>query len=148
MKYLMLIILTAAIFCKTGCSGPQDNSSLMDVDRAFSEFSKEHGMQAAFLHYAADSAVLLQKNTWPIVGKKEIEKLFSLYSDTGFMLTWEPLHEDISRSGDLGFTYGIYTMLNKGTLSESKGKYVTIWKMQEDKTWKFILDGGNEGLGN
>jgi ketosteroid isomerase-like protein len=114
---------------------PED---LMIMDKKFSALSREKGMKHAFLEYAADSAVLLQRNVMPLVGEA--------FSDTGFILTWEPLDAEISKSGDLGYTYGLYKSLTKKDNSVSRGKYVTIWKKQADGRWKFILDGGNEGL--
>jgi ketosteroid isomerase-like protein len=37
-------------------------------------------------------------------------------------------------------------MNSKADSSKSQGKYVTIWKKQADGSWKFVLDGGNEGI--
>ena len=118
----------------------------MKLDRDFSKRSAETGMKKAFLEFASDTAVLLQKNTMPIVGKTAITKSYKVLSDTGFTLTWEPLAGDISKSGDLGYTYGIYTMVNRANNSSHKGKYVSIWKKQADGSWKWVLDAGNEGI--
>jgi ketosteroid isomerase-like protein len=60
-------------------------------------------------------------------------------------LTWEPLYADISVSGDLGYTYGLFASHTKTGKLLGRGKYVTIWKKQRDGTWKYVLDGGNEG---
>ncbi len=119
---------------------------LMEADRNFSGCSVEKGKKKAFLEFADDSAVLLQRNRMPVVGKYAIMRSFESFSDTGFVLTWEPLSGDISRTGDLGYTYGIYSLVNKADSSISRGKYVSIWKKQEDGSWKFVLDGGNEGI--
>jgi ketosteroid isomerase-like protein len=100
----------------------------------------------AFIEDAADYAVLLQKGIMPMVGKATIARAFGDLSDTGFVLTWEPLYADISRSGDMGYTYGLYKSFIKADSSVSRGKYVTIWKKQPDGSWKYVLDGGNEGL--
>jgi ketosteroid isomerase-like protein len=140
LSYFFSIILVLA-----GCSGP-DAGELMEVDRKFSAYSEINGMQQAFLEFADDTAVLLQANSMPVVGKRAILRSFNNFSDTGFILTWEPLAGDISSSGDLGYTYGIFTATLKADSSESKGKYVTIWKKQGDGSWKFVLDGGNEGI--
>ena len=119
---------------------------LIELDREFSALSRERGIKHAFLEYAADSAVLLQPNTMPIVGKKSISEAFESFSDTGFILTWEPLYGAISKSRDMGYTYGLYTSYIKADSSVERGKYVTIWAKQKDGTWKYVLDGGNEGL--
>ena len=143
MKRYCIIILLAAGLSTCVAPAPED---LIKVDMEFSALSKEIGMKLAFLEYAADSAVLLQRNVMPMVGKKVISAAFESFSDDGFTLTWEPLYADISRSGDLGYTYGLYTSFIKADSSVIRGKYVTIWKRQADRSWKFVLDGGNEGL--
>jgi len=122
---------------------PED---LIKLDKEFADLYREKGMKYAFMEYAADSAVLLQRNIMPIVGKTAINDAFEAFSDTGFTLTWEPLYAEISKSGDLGYTYGLYTSLIKSSNSQTRGKYVTIWKRQADGSWKYVLDGGNEGL--
>ncbi len=81
-----------------------------------------------------------------LLGKRVIAEVFESFSDTGFTLTWEPLYADISKSGDLGYTYGLYTSYTKADSSVARGKYVTIWRKQTDRSWKYALDGGNEGL--
>ena len=119
---------------------------LLEVDLEFSALSREKGIKHAFLEYAADSAVMLQPDAMPLVGKKNIAAAFDTFTDTGFTLTWEPLYADLSRSGDLGYTYGLYTRSIRTDSSVHRGKYVTIWARQPDGSWKFVLDGGNEGL--
>ena len=61
-------------------------------------------------------------------------------------LIWKPLNVFISESADLAYTYGTYTLTIKNDTSETKGTYVSIWKKQENGTWKWVLDTGNEGL--
>ncbi|MEE9461166.1 MAG: DUF4440 domain-containing protein [Bacteroidales bacterium] len=139
---IIFIILAAGL---SACVKPIPED-LIKLDKEFSELSREKGMKYAFLEYAADSAVLLQSNVMPVVGKAAISAIFEAFSDTGFTLTWEPLDADLSKSGDLGYTYGLYTSFIKADNSLTRGKYVTIWKRQPDGSWKYVLDGGNEGL--
>jgi ketosteroid isomerase-like protein len=48
-------------------------------------------------------------------------------------------------SGDLGYTYELFTVTAKDTTMQ--GTYVSIWKKQKDGNWKFVLDTGNPGGG-
>ena len=144
-NYIRVIFLLTLVLL-SACQKSEDAEVLMTVDREFSDMSLESGMQKAFLAYAADSAVLLQPNTMPIVGKGNMEALYNAFSDTGFVLTWEPVFAKMAASADLGYTYGVFTLLNKASKQESQGTYVSIWGKQEDGTWKFLLDTGNEGL--
>ncbi len=144
MKHGFVIISILAATLAACINSTQDD--LIKQDKDFSNLSLEKGMKQAFLQYAADTAVLLQKNTMPIVGKKAIAAAFESFSDTGFVLTWEPLDAAVSKSGDLGYTYGLYTNFIKADSSVYRGKYVSIWEKQPDGSWKYVLDAGNEGL--
>jgi ketosteroid isomerase-like protein len=113
-----------------------------DVD--FSDYCQKNGMRKAFLHYMEDEGVLLRTNHLPIVGADAVEYISSI-NDSTIQLTWEPSGGDVSEKGDMGYTYGVYQMKNEESVS--KGTYVTIWRKQKDGTWKFLLDTGNEGVG-
>lgn len=122
---------------------------LMEIDREFARQSIAQGSHESFLMYIDDSCVLLRPNRAPVIGRKKIEEMYSK-PDTSFTLNWEPLAADISKSGDLGYTYGIYTVVMdspEGNVVTKEGTYVTIWKKDQHGNWKFVLDTGNQGLG-
>ena len=116
---------------------------LIQADIAFSDMSRQLGMKKAFLEYIDNEGVLLRQDHLPIVGADAIDFLSGI-NDTAFVLTWKPSKAEISSSGDLGFTYGIYELKTNDT--SYKGTYVTIWKKHPDGSWKFVLDSGNEGI--
>ncbi len=118
-------------------------SELMQTDHEFSDFSVRNGMKAAFLKYADEEAVILRPNAYPIKGIEAIRETFASRTDTSFILSWKPLKAFHSESGELGYTYGIYTLSVQDSVKY--GTYITIWK-KNDGYWKFVLDTGNEGL--
>ena len=120
---------------------------LIKADRDFSAMSEKLGMHKAFLSFFADSGVMLRNNAYPLKGKGALAELFIKNSDTSFVLTWEPVFEKIAGSGELGYTYGIFTSTVRATGEVERGTYVTIWEKQNDGSWKFVLDTGNQGLG-
>jgi len=138
-------ILLAVAFLFTLCTTKPDVNVLLDTDCAFSQLSKEKGMDHAFLEYIDEQGIMLSDNAMPLIGKEAVRKKFASRDDSQFTLTWEPLSAEISASADMGFTYGIYTI----TVGDSvtKGTYVSVWKKNEEGQWKFVLDSGNEGLG-
>jgi ketosteroid isomerase-like protein len=138
---------------QTGCdqAGKQQRMAdkLMEIDREFATLSLEKGANESFLAFIDDNCVLLRPNRTPVIGRQKIEEMFNS-PDTSFTLNWKPLFADISKSGDLGYTYGIYKIemdSPEGTLVTKEGTYVTIWKKDENGNWKFVLDTGNQGLG-
>ena len=121
----------------------------MAVDRDFARLSLEIGAHESFLAYIDDSCVLLRPNRQPVIGRKKIEEMYSK-PDTSFTLKWEPMFAEIAESGDLGYTYGIYTVemdSPEGNSVTRDGTYVTIWRKDANGNWKFVLDTGNQGLG-
>jgi len=135
----------------TACSGNNESGSLqqelMEVDRSFSRLSSESGMNQAFSSYCAADGVLLRSGSMPVVGYEAITGLLDKTDDSTFTLTWEPMHATVARSGELGYTYGVYTLKIKSTDHIEKGTYLSIWT-RENGAWKFVLDTGNEGVGD
>lgn len=145
MHFVFIIIFLGILSCKEK-NKEVPTGVLLETDRAFSQMSVNEGMFKAFLSYIAEDGVILRNNSYPAKGRQNLENFFSLRSDTSFILKWEPLFETIAESGDLGYTYGIHTDINKSTGQETRGTYVTIWKKQKDGSWKFVLDTGTQGL--
>ncbi len=120
---------------------------LIDTDRAFSQLSIEKGMKHAFLTYFDTNGVLLKPNKNPIVGYKAIKSHVETGDDGSFTLRWIPLRGDVSKSFDLGYTYGKYELLNKSSQKIIEvGTYCSVWKKNDSDDWKLVLDTGNEGL--
>jgi ketosteroid isomerase-like protein len=138
-------------FLLLSCQGPVSveklNQELLKTDRAFSEMSRREGMNHAFTSYCDPEGVLLRPDSYPIKGKEEITALLMSTNDTTIQLTWEPLFAMGAESGELGYTYGTYLLRIKGSDQEQQGTYVTIWRKGKEG-WKFLLDSGNEGLGD
>jgi ketosteroid isomerase-like protein len=119
-------------------------NAMEQSDADFSEYSRKKGFKAAFLEYMDEDGTLLRPGRMPIVGADAVEYL-SRINDSTVQLTWEPQGGDVSKSGDLGYTYGTYLM--KDGANEVRGTYVTVWRKRPDGRWKYVLDSGNQGLG-
>jgi ketosteroid isomerase-like protein len=156
MKYFLSISLV--IFCWTACTNETKKESyddhndknekvaLLETDKAFSKMSEEKGMKAAFIEYIDSNGVLLRPNRLPIIGANAIDFLIQ-QNDSAYTLTWQPHNGDVARSGEMGYTYGIWTLKPRQQDTTLYGTYVSIWKKQHDGHWKFVLDTGNDGIG-
>ena len=145
MLFVFIINLIVIISCSENTK-KQNSGILLQTDRDFSAMSVSEGMFKSFLFYIADDGIILRNNSFPTKGKEALKEHFIGKTDTGSILSWDPLYEKISESGELGYTYGIYTNTNKTTGELTKGTYVTIWLKQTDGSWKFVLDSGTQGL--
>ncbi len=132
---------------KNTATGPIEKLELMDVDRAFSKMSVEKGMKTAFLEFIDSNGVLLRPDNLPIAGADAIDYLIQ-QNDTAYTLKWEPRNGAVSKSGDMGYTYGIYALRPSQKDTIIYGTYVSIWKKEISGEWKFVLDSGNEGIGD
>jgi ketosteroid isomerase-like protein len=150
MRYLLILLILVSS-CRLHNREEEDIpkadiTELQIIDSEFSDFSKEYGMRKAFLEYIDDDGVMMKDQSLPIKGARAID-LISSMNDSTVTMTWEPEGGDIAASGELGYTYGIYEMRDKDN-NVQRGTYVTIWKKQKDGKWKFVLDSGNQGLGD
>jgi len=145
---IKFIILAAFIYCMNTFSQNSNADALKKADIEFSNLSRDSGVKDAFIAYTAENGVLLRPYMMPIVGFDAVKK-FMEEGDSNFQLTWEPLYADVCLSGEMGYTYGIYTLVFKdgnGIEKSSRGTYVSIWKKDKNGNWKFVLDTGNPGL--
>ena len=152
-KTLVLAIVLLSLYScnyfgkKKDPDANDDKMKMMDTDRAFSRLSEQKGMKNAFLEYIDSNGVLLRSNHLPLLGADAIDYLIQ-QNDSAFTLKWEPKAGVVAHSGELGYTYGIYVLKPGTTDTLIYGNYVSIWKKQSDGNWKFVLDSGNEGIGN
>lgn len=152
-RFLPFVLLVSVSFScnllpgkKTPETGAQAKIELMDADRAFSKLSEEKGMKHAFLEYLDSNGVLLRPNQAPIVGADAIDYLIQ-QNDSTYTLKWEPKNGAVAKSGEMGYTYGIYALQPTTKDTIIYGTYVSIWKKEAGGKWKFVLDSGNEGIG-
>ena len=110
---------------------PRAAHTVSATDTAFAALAKRSGTQVAFTAYAAQDAVQLARTM--IFGRDAIHRLF----DGAPAIEWGPVAEDAAQ--DLGYTIGAYA------LGASRGNYLTIWRLEPDGSWRYVLDGGVKG---
>jgi len=120
-----------------GASHKEDITALMDREREFSRDSVSRGARQAF-EDRADRDVRLFRNGQQPAGKAAAGAFLGAGA---INWTWEPAFADVSRSGDLGYTYGTYRIASKDAPSNivESGNYYRIWKKQGNK-WLVVAD--------
>jgi hypothetical protein len=101
------------------------------TDSAFAAYARKAGTQVAFTAYAAQDAVQLARTM--VFGRDAIHQLFA----GAPAVQWGPIASDAAQ--DLGWTIGAWT------IGEQRGNYLTVWSLQSDGSWRYILDGGVNG---
>lgn len=119
---------------KAADSKNDDLSMLMQIDRKFSQISKEQGAQKAFAQFLAQKTRVMRPQLLP---ESDREKALAIIAQEKDALTWEPSGGDIAKSGDLGYTYGLSQRNVDGKIE--KGNYVRAWR-KENGDWKVAID--------
>jgi ketosteroid isomerase-like protein len=83
---------------------------------------------------------LYRQGMEPIVNADAIQK--QLKADDAEKVVYNPLETQVASSGDLGFVTGTVSkqVMQSGNLETKNGKYLRIWKKEDGKTWKIVLD--------
>ena len=136
--FSLLILLSCSP--KLADISSQSSKELIHIDKLMSDMAVKEGFNKALLLYADNQVIKPQEGKKSIIGKQSLEAAWN--NNPGIRtLSWEPYKAETSRSGDLGYTVGHWTLVLKD--STLYGDYYTIWKRQSDGNWKFVLDAGN-----
>jgi ketosteroid isomerase-like protein len=144
--FLMPLILLSACFKKEEKKSNADSKAeLIAAEISFSKLSGEKGSRKALMQFIDSNGVLLRPNSYPLVGGNAIN-FISQINDSAYLMNWQPVGAGLAESGELGYTYGVYTVSLKNKDGVMRGTYVNIWKKQADGSWKLLLDSGNQGV--
>ena len=140
---LALLILASA------CTSPAppdtraaDETAIRALDAQWSKTAAANDLDGAVSYYA-DDASLLPPNAPIAADKPAIRALWAALLVPGNSLSWEASKVDVSRSGDLAYIVGTYTLTTKdarGNPVNDRGKFVEVWKKQADGKWKVEAD--------
>ena len=112
-------------------------NTLVQSELSFAKTASEKGIKTAFLSYLAEYSILFRPNA--VSGKEWT----AAQPETPGVLIWEPSYAEISGSGDLGFTTGPYVYkTSRDSADGDYGQFFSIWKKQNDGSWKVLLDTG------
>jgi len=112
--------------------------ALVEMEHAFAKAAAAKGTRDAFIEFLADDGIVFQPG--PVNGKE----FWTGRERRKGLLSWEPEYADVSRAGDLGWTTGPWEFRPNGPEDKpvAFGEYFTIWKKQNDGSWKAVLDRG------
>ena len=119
-------------------------AAIMAADRAFNQ-SVAARDRVKFLSFITETATFV--GTSDMRGHDAILKGWeSFFQKDGPTLTWEPTRGEVLVGGDVGYTVGPWVRRVRGadgTVTETRGQYVTTWRKQKDGTWKIVYDIGS-----
>jgi ketosteroid isomerase-like protein len=146
LKFIPYILLTAFCSCnsdKTQKTELQLKAEITQTETDFEKMVSKKGIAEGFYHFADPEAVIKREHDTLIIGKKNIQTYYSDPKYKTASVTWTPDYVQVSKNGDLGYTYGKYAWTSKDSLGKehiSKGIFHTVWKKQNDGSWKYVWD--------
>jgi ketosteroid isomerase-like protein len=117
-------------------------TEITNTEKAFAQMAKDSGVAAAFLHFAAEEAVL-SRNNRTYEGMAEIREYFDNQTLQNVSLNWIPDFVDVASSGDLGYTHGRFSFSATDTTGnpvEAIDIFHTVWKRQSNGEWRYVWD--------
>ncbi len=142
-----MALIAIFLLAHVGFGADQDKakSALLQTDRDFSRVSVEKGAGEAFRLYLADEALSLPDGAAPVIGREAIAQSVQALKDS-LLLEWQPQDAEVAKKGDLGYTWGLYTVSRVDAAGKHllfEGKYLTVWKKIHGE-WKALVDMGNQ----
>ncbi len=141
-KWALIITCLVGSRCTQTGNMEKWKEEIMQVEKEFNDMAQEEGLAVAFSQFAAQDGVLRRRKKI-VSGPKEIKDWYEKDYREGDALTWKPTFVDVSASGDMAYTYGNYVFSSLDTLGkkkESTGIFHTVWKRQQDGSWKYVYD--------
>jgi len=116
----------------------EQRSSLLDAERRFLELARKDGVQKALGGVLNKEARIYRQKVQPIVG---IDPIQAYFSNKPYLSTWEPLEGSVAGSGDLGYSYGSYTVRNGNNPGDDEtGYYLHAWRRDASNRWKLVAE--------
>jgi ketosteroid isomerase-like protein len=116
-----------------------------EFNRTFNAASQEKRADQ-WMSYFADNATVPAAT--PLAGKQALSDHYKkVFANPDLTLKWDPTKGEVFAGGNMGYTVGKYTARFKDKddkLMEQAGTYITIWKKQDDGSWKIVADTGSD----
>ncbi len=135
-----LVIMATLTYAQIKPDIEADREAIIELNKQWDENALAGNMEANAEQYA-EEAVRIGYGT-VIVGKKAIRKTFIKYDKQLKATENENLIEDISITGDMAVTRGIFSgsfvSLDGGETNNEKGTWVDVYQRQPDGSWKSL----------
>lgn len=106
------------------------------AERAFAKAFADRD-QAAFFAFVLDDAHFLGPGG-TLSGRDQVKEVWSrFFAEKTAPFAWEPRRVHANAAGDLALSMGPITAKDGQPL----GQYVSIWRRQQDGSWKVAFDG-------
>ena len=132
--------LVAALGCRSEMSREDHRQTLLETREAVADAVAAGDVERIFSFWT-DDMVIYPVGEAPVKGKAAVrEYVRRNRQDLGVVPRTQLLEVDASASGDLGYIVGTYEWVNREGEGTRPGRYVTLWRKNEDGDWKCFLE--------
>lgn len=145
MKKLTAFVLAFAILScnQKKIDTKAEGEKIMQLSKEWAQTASSGDIEKT-LSFWAEDAILMSSGQPQLNGKKEIRQMVEeSFKIPGFRISWQPQSVQVSESGDMAY------LLENSQVSftDSTGKSITqnnkavsIWRKQNDGSWKNVVD--------
>jgi len=137
-------LLWYAAACSSAARGGNDAQVLLQTDRDWAKRVSASRNPDSIATYWTDDARVISPGQPIVSGKAAIREMIAgAMKIPGFRIAWTPDSAVVSRSGDLGYTYGANEVTapdTSGQLVTTRGRYLTVWRKDADGKWRCAED--------
>lgn len=153
MSLRKMMVWTALALVGVACAPAIDTAleeqQLLDVDRAFAEAASAGQDVDSLVSFWAEDTRVVMPGEPVLLGRAAVREMVTqMLATPGLHITWTPEGGAVSQSGDLGYTFGTnaFTVTDSaGTQVTTKGRYLTVWRMDAAGRWRAVQDFTNDG---
>jgi len=114
-------------------SQPDEKNQIVEAEKKFSNSAEKDGFERAFADVAAGDVRLSRSGKVPAVGLEAARGV--LLGDGN--VRWSPAGHGASRSGDLGYAYGVRERI-RASATPDTSVFLDVWRREKGK-WKLVL---------
>jgi len=119
--------------------------TLREAETGFAKSAAEKNLDR-FRSYIAEDAIFLG-GSGAMRGRDAVVDGWSVFfAEDAVPIEWEPRDVEVQDSGKLGMTRGPYWIIRMnpdGGRERIQGTFTSVWRREEDGSWKVIFDGGS-----
>lgn len=123
-----------------------ETAAIMRADADFAQAVAARD-RTRFLSFLAEATTFGGGTNGEVHGRDAVMKDWSGFFEAGGpTLSWTPTRAGVVGAGDLGFSTGRSVFRAKdasGGPVERLGEYLTVWRKQQDGSWRVVFDTGS-----
>ena len=143
-KIIPIALIATFIGCdQTRIDKKAEGEKVMETSREWSQTVATKDIDK-MVSYWADDAFLMQEGQAPLKGKQAIRQMVEeSFKIPGFSISWQPESVEVSDNGDMAYMIEntqVSFSDSTGKTITLKNKAVSIWRKQQDGSWKNAVD--------